>query len=428
MLCGSDVLPDFYTRRFFRPAWITEGASLVNASALIQAIRLADQEGLKPRDYHLEKLESLLSYIQKRNEGNFSLDLEKITDFEMLLTDAFLLYGSHLLTGLVDPEAIRAEWFIKGRFEDLAEALDKALNQSRVGEILEELKPQHSAYVEMKSALMHLRRLKQKGGWPIITPGPKMQAGDQGPRIRALRSHLVTTGDLLGSRDSDPEVFDEKLEKAVQRFQRRHGFRPDGIVGEKTVEELNVPEESRLHQLRINLERWRWLPHDLGKRHILVNAEATEIDPADIDWNRVTDENFRLKLRQEPGPLNSLGRIKFMFPNKFGIYLHDTPARGLFNEVKRTFSSGCIRIKKPIELAVYLLEDHPEWTRGRILQAINSKKNQTIQIPDPITVHLLYWTAWVDKDGILNFREDIYGRDLILGRALNERPPKQDYQ
>jgi murein L,D-transpeptidase YcbB/YkuD len=273
-------------------------------------------------------------------------------------------------------------------------------------------------------------------------------------------------------------------------------------VGPATLAALNVPVEQRIRQIRLNLERWRWLPRDFERRYLLVNIadfeldviedgrvrttmrviagttarrtpvftgrmtymelnpywhippiiakedilprlwkdprylvrenirvfrgwaqEAPEVDPESVDWSQVTPEKFPFKLRQEPGPSNALGRIKFMFPNKFDVYLHDTPGRGLFNHNSRSFSSGCIRIEKPIELAEYLLQGQPEWNREKIVAAIHSKKTQIVWIPEPIAVHILYWTAWVDEDGTVHLRDDVYGRDTPLDEALQKGPP-----
>jgi murein L,D-transpeptidase YcbB/YkuD len=148
---------------------------------------------------------------------------------------------------------------------------------------------------------------------------------------------------------------------------------------------------------------------------------ARELAPESIDWSQITKKNFTYRFRQDPSNSNALGRIKFIFPNKFSIYLHDTPSRNLFNMTKRTFSSGCIRIEKPIQLAAYLLRDHPKWNLEKLITAVNSKKNKTILLSHPINIHILYWTAWVDNDGIINFREDIYGRDRRLNIALNKK-------
>ena len=150
-------------------------------------------------------------------------------------------------------------------------------------------------------------------------------------------------------------------------------------------------------------------------------ADAREINPYEIDWASVTKSNFRFRLRQEPGLNNALGRIKFMFPNRFNVYLHDTPSRELFNKTSRTFSSGCIRIQKPEELALYLLKDDPRWTPEKFRKTLDTMKEQSIRLITPVPVHLLYWTVFVDDDGVVQFRNDIYGRDEQLANALKEK-------
>jgi L,D-transpeptidase YcbB len=166
-------------------------------------------------------------------------------------------------------------------------------------------------------------------------------------------------------------------------------------------------------------------PEYLTKRGFRVFLDwtegAPEIDPAAVDWSQVDAESLTFKFRQDPGPQNSLGRIKFMFPNKFDVYLHDTPERGLFSRAVRDFSSGCIRIEKPLELAEYVLRDDADWTREKILAAIDARETRLVGLRRTLGVHLLYWTAWQGEDGRIQFREDIYLRDAALYRALEER-------
>ena len=150
-------------------------------------------------------------------------------------------------------------------------------------------------------------------------------------------------------------------------------------------------------------------------------ADAQEIDPQSIDWPKVTAKNFTFRLRQDPGPSNALGRVKFMFPNRFNVYIHDTPSRELFEKTVRTSSSGCIRIERPIDLAEYVLRGNPKWTHENILAVIDKQLEQTVQLPEPIPVHLLYWTAWVDGEGLVHFVRDIYGRDKRLDEAFREK-------
>ena len=147
------------------------------------------------------------------------------------------------------------------------------------------------------------------------------------------------------------------------------------------------------------------------------------LNPHDIDWKNVSEKNSRYRFRQKPGPKNALGRVKFMFPNQFNVYLHDTPVKGLFAKAKRDFSSGCIRIAKPIDLINFLLKQDPRWAPAKIDTALAQNKEITIRMPGTIPIHILYWTAWADEDGTVHFRQDIYDRDRPLWEALSEGPP-----
>ena len=185
----------------------------------------------------------------------------------------------------------------------------------------------------------------------------------------------------------------------------------------------NVPDSIARREI---LNEIRKDPDYLAKENIQVlrgwGLREEEIDPREIDWSRITPENLSYRFRQEPGPLNPLGRVKFMLPNKFDVYLHDTPAKGLFSANVRAFSHGCTRIEKPLELAEYVLRDDLAWTRERLLAAIEEGTEQEVKIPRPLNVHFIYLTAWVDEKGNLQFRDDIYGRDKLLDEALHEKP------
>jgi len=501
-ICGSDVLPLFYRGRGFRPAWIEDDLGLSDAASLIFALRQVDEDGLNPENYHLAALQALMAEVsQKREKGIGAVPAETLADLEMLLTDSFLLCGSHLVHGQVNPETILSEWFIKGRYEDLAAVLEKGLKTKDVGAALDSLKPIHSTYRNLKAALKRVRAEVYSGGRPGIVPGSKLKVGDKGMRVVALRDWLKVSGDLSQSGDTGADLFDAALEQAVKKFQRRHGLEADGVVGSETTAALDVSPEYRLRQVRANLERWRWITADLGDRYILVNiadfsvhiiegeseimsmpavvgrpyrrtpdfsgrmthleinpywnipprlaredilpkvkgipgyleaqnirvfrdwsAGAPEIDRDPVDWSRVEPESLAYKFQQLPGPLNSLGQIKFVFPNKFDVYLHDTPAKELFKKAVRDFSSGCIRIERPLELADYLLKDDPEWNETKLREAIQTGKTRIIPLQHPVNVHVLYWTAWMDGEGHIHFRQDIYGRDAKLYAALKQKP------
>ena len=497
---ASLALPLFYERRVYKPAWSDDNGPLPIADELVTAIGKADLEGLRPADYHLDRIDRTLAEVKDNRAQSKPLNPGRLVDLDLLLTDAFLLYGSHLLAGRVNPETIGSEWIANRRDMDMAKVLQDALGAGRVSLALQDLVPPQRGYATLRAALAKYRKIAADGGWPSVSEGIKLQKGDSAERVGALCSRLEAEGYKVNG--SPASMFGDDLDLAVREFQRLHGLGVDGVVGPATIATLNTPAEQRVKQIEVNMERWRWLPQDLGRRHILVNiagfeldviedsqavlttrvvvgkdyrrtpvfsdkvtylvlspywyvpnalavldilpqlrkdpdylskknmrvfrnwgAEAKELDPKSIDWPTVTASNFKYRFVQDPGETNALGRVKFMFPNKFNVYLHDTPAKELFAKSERAFSSGCIRIENPIDLALYLLRGDAMWTRDSILAAIRKDSEQTVRLREPVPVHLLYWTAWADDDGKVHFRKDIYQRDTKLLNALHESPP-----
>jgi len=493
------ALPTFYERRTYRPAWSDDGGPRPTALALLRAVREADLEGLRPADYHLAAIEELLRDGAGRRGGR-RWTVTALVELDLLLTDAFLIYASHLLSGRVNPETIDAQWIASRRERDIAAVLAEAIESGRIAESLRGLLPEHPGYHRLRDALARYRAIAAAGGWPTVPEEAKLATGERGPRVTALRQRLAVTDSSIAAKGDE---FDADLEEAVRRFQRRHGLDVDGAVGPATLAALNVSVEERIRQIELNLERWRWLPQELGERYLIVNIANFELDvveagrtvltmrvvagrpyrrtpvfsdqmtylvfnpywhvprnlavqdilpqiqsdttylgrqgmrvfrpsesggleeinPKTIDWAQVTAENFDLQLRQDPGPTNALGRVKFMFPNRFNVYLHDTPTRSLFERSARDFSSGCIRIEKPIELVEYVMAGDSTWTRDRIMAAIATGSEETVRLPQPQPVHLLYWTAWAEDDGSIQFRRDVYNRDASLYAELQESPP-----
>jgi len=502
---ASSVLPSFYVRRLYRPAWSDARGPTRLADDLVAALHRADLEGLRSEDYHLKGIEAVLAAVRADDKHGPALDPDRWAELDLLLTDAFLVYGAHLLGGRVDPETINPQWVANGRTADIAVVLEAGLTSRDIPGAIETLVPSQYGYRRLREALAKDREVAAAGGWPAIPDGVALQFGDTGGPVAALRARLRVEGDLGGGeappQEYNPRGFDGEVERAVKMFQERHGLAADGVVDAATRAELNVPVQRRVEQLELNLERWRWLPRDLGRRHIIVNIAAyqlevvegdsvvlamrvvvgrpfnrtpvlsdtmrylvlnpywhvprdiatdellpkarrsgsylaqnkmrifpasgpagSEVDPTDVDWSAMTPNRFPYQMRQDPGPRNALGRIKFMFPNKYHVYLHDTPAGSLFAEAQRDFSHGCIRIQRPIDLAVYLLND-PLWDRDAILLALDSAVDRDLPLPQPIPIHLLYWTAWANRDGTIQFRPDIHSRDGPLLKALRAPPP-----
>jgi L,D-transpeptidase YcbB len=505
LLLTHEALERFYAKRDFRPLW-QDGPWLKPAArVLIEHLRGAAEHGLCSDAYLIEELEAFLPFYDGFFRYNLSLAPFNRALFDLYLTQAFLNYAAHLVEGQVDPALTHVDWRARRRKADLGKLLNYAVQNNRLEQVLAGLMPQHEGYRALMSALGRYRQISALGGWPVIPAGPSIRLQELDERLPLLRQRLAVSGDF-NDLDREAAAFDLHYtaadQGAVRRFQRRHGLVVDGVVGERTLAALNVPVEQRIRQMELNLERWRWLPKNLGKRYIQVNiadfnlkvvekgqtvmampvvvgtayrktpvfsapmtylelaptwtvpptilredklpaikadpdylakkhfrilqwqeGSWVEVDPGTIDWPRIKARNFPGILRQDPGPWNPLGRVKFMFPNSFNVYLHDTNEPRLFQSARRSFSSGCIRVEHPIELAEYLLKEVDGWDRQRLLAGLQSPQPIRVEI-EPLPVHIQYWTAWVDSDGTINFRQDIYYRDLDLEVALSE----PDYQ
>ena len=491
------ALSRYYEGRSWNPYWVDGNGLSALANDWIQTIRTAWLHGLRPNDYHLELLNQYADQLQKMRVRAGNAD-PRIGIMDVLLTDAFFRFSTHLLEGKVSPQHFDPHWISPDHKSDIMEMMNRLSVRRNIQETIHELAPPHADYWRLAHASVQLKSVADAGGWPVVEAESTMRPGDRSPRVDRLRTRLALSGDLETATEGG-DLFDPMLEAAVRRFQFRHGLTIDGIVGKDTFAALNVAADQRWRQLMLNMERWRWLPRQWQDCRIIVNiagfmlqgyrgdrkqiempvivgkayhktpvfsekmgymvinpywnvpssiavnellprlrkdpgylvrnhyevvagweSPVRVINPAQIDWKTVRAGSFPGRIRQKPGPWNALGRIKFMFPNRFHVYLHDTPDRRLFSNPRRAYSHGCIRVGSPTDLAMFLLQDDPSWTRERLEQLIATGERRTVRISQACAVHLLYWTAWIDENGELNFRDDIYERDKPLWNALNQ--------
>ena len=479
------LLQEFYKKREFEPAW-TERK---DADALLDAILRSTADGLRPTDYHLAALERVL-------EPSASTSPEAKADLDILLTDALIRLGHHLAIGKVDPERLDPNWNISRtiRRQAAVEWLASSIGSHDLAAALEGLRPPRAYYRRLTQALQTYQSIRDRGGWPIVPAGSTLHEGERDPRVAPLRRRLMATADLSGSMPGDSTLFDPEVTAAVRRFQYRAFLEPDGSVGPTTLRALNVSADKRIDQIRVDLERARWVMHELPPRFVLVNvssflvyyvdrdsfqwrarcqvgkvARKTPIFRSEMtylvfnpDWTvpagilnkdilpglrrgepvlqrkglKVYDKNGRVvnpstvrwpssaknlpyTIRQEPGPKNALGVVKLMFPNQHSVYLHDTPSKDLFEHDRRTFSSGCIRVERPLELAERVLGDPAHWDSTQIRKAVETGKLRNVTLDEPIPVLLLYWTVSIDDQGLVRFSDDVYDRDAPVLRALD---------
>ena len=472
-------LREFYAPHY-RPVWFNEQGLSARARHWRQTLRAAEVDGLDPERYHLSNIEQYWAA---------SMPVQQVW-LELLLTDAFFHYSIHLRNGRLDPVAIDPNWHIDTAEVNAVSLLRNTLAAESFAEALHDLPPPHLGYQQLREALGDYRALAKVEDWPVLPLKPKLYWGMWHDNVRLLRRRLVLSGDLLPTPVLEARFFDQSLKQAVERFQLRHGLKVDGVMGAATVASMNTPISEHIKQIKLNMERWRWLPRQLDRRYIMVNTasyrlhvidkqkprlamrvitgtperptpvvggvlrnliinpywfvpkkialedlipkqlrdpdffktkhirvlsslarDAQELDPSDIDWSKLTPDNFPYVLRQDPGPANSLGTIKFPFLNNFAIYLHDTPQQQLFKQSSRAFSSGCIRVEQPLQLARYLLNGEQGWSLAKLQEKIATGESLTIRLPKPISIYLVYWTVWVGADKAVYFQKDIYGRD-----------------
>lgn len=492
-----NLIKEMYIKRHYLPLWSAREQLKPQVNQLLEVIKSVKNEGLDPFDYHLFKIVQLLNDINQEHQGHFQP--LKAAALDLLLSDAFLTIGADLAYGRVSPDShIRAPYRF-GEHYDLVSMLEQAVKKEKLQKVIDILRPPNEGFSKMRAYLAKYRHLEKMEAWPFLLNRVPLRLGmDNQVGVKSLKHKLRLLGDLQDSTTA-PDVFDKQLENAVKHYQIRHGLSPTGIVDDQTKAWLNMPLKDLIEIMEINMERWRWLPRELGNQYLLVNIpdftvkairhgkvdlcikvvvgkeysktpifsdrlryivinpdwtippnlviksklnrirrdpeylkshhitvfkgwgeNAEEIDPDSVNWKKVGPDKFYAvyRLVQSPGPANPLGKLKFMFPNEYNVYLHGTNQPELFGKETRSFSSGCIRLSDPVKLAVYCLKNQPVWSRSHIVNAIASGYQQKIRLTYPLPIHILYWTAWVGEDGVLNFRSDIYDRDQAIAKAF----------
>jgi murein L,D-transpeptidase YcbB/YkuD len=452
-----DELTGAYRARDFEPVW----AAPEMTEALETALGAAGRDGLDPESFDLTALKSALSGSALTPVGR-----------ELLLSDRFLAYAQVMARGRVSPSAIEDDWLLPQPGFDPAAVLGTLAQSKDVGATLASLAPSAPEYDRLRQALEHYKALASAGDWQPIVTDQKIEPGQKGDIVKALRARLAAEGDLDPAQ-ARGDVFDPTGVAALKHFQTRHGLDPDGRVGAGTLAVLNVSAADRVEQIKLTLEHWREMPRSFPAARVVVNAAAAELTlyrdgetaltsrvvVGDVDhptpvlaarivatlfnppWNvpaSITKKELAPKikhdpgylarnhyvyvaghLQQSPGPWNALGGVKFELPNPLDVYLHDTPAKPLFAKPMRAASHGCVRVQAARPLASILLGEN--WPADAVDQAIAAGETKRVFLKTVMPVYLLYLTAFTDDDGTVEFRDDIYGRDENLARALADR-------
>src|SRR5262245_11987141 len=463
------ALRQIYEPRGYRAVWLDGGDARARGAQIGDALAHIAAHGLDPAAYNDKA-------IARRAAGARPEDRAA---FDVLTSDAFMRLGTHLRVGAIPPTSVDKDVVLDSRPVDPQATVIEAAAASDLPGFLDGIAPQTPTYRGLVDALAHYRDIERGGGWPKVpAKGPVVRPGATDAMVVAVRARLAATDELGQAEASpvDPAHYDDALVAAVKEFQIRHGLGADGTIGDPTRAALALPVGERINQLMANLERARWFAGEPPRRYVAVNVPSFELvlvengstvlkmpvvvgrkdrrtpmlaahitqlifNPSWTVPPTILRADFLPKmrknqsfvsnrglqfvgsaLRQPPGPKNPLGRVKFLMPNEFSVYLHDTTAKGLMRQPRRALSSGCVRLGDALELANQLLAGDPRWgptTRKRFLTGWTTRY---LALREPVPVYLKYQTAWRDDDGDIQFREDLYGRDAALARALGQVP------
>ncbi|HNP24812.1 MAG TPA: L,D-transpeptidase family protein [Panacibacter sp.] len=455
-------IDSFYENRKFAFAWFDSKGIIEQAGNLLNRMVNINQEGLPDSIFYKAEFTDMIS-----NDGLDSANKPAVYT-ELMLTAQYFYYADKVWQGFNDKTLTSIDWFLPRKKVSYTQMLDSLIG----GKDVLSAAPVFIQYNRLKDYLRKFRNIQASGGFPQVKADKKSyKKGDSSEVLKTIRSILVQTGDL--STNDNSTLYDDELEQGVKSFQSRFGIATDGVIGQSFIKEINTPVEKRIEQIIVNMERSRWVPVSLTKNYVVINipefklhvfendslawsmnvvvgqpAHKTVIFNGDIKyivfspyWNVPTsiknneilpairrNKNYLAShnmeyydggnIRQKPGPNNSLGLVKFLFPNSHSIYLHDTPSKSLFGESSRAFSHGCIRLSEPQKFAEYLLRNDSAWTKDKIVTAMNAGKEKYVTLKTPLPVFIAYFTTWVDGSGKINFRNDVYGRDSRISEML----------
>ncbi len=500
----TKLLQEFYESYGYALPWVRGMQPTPQAQQIIAVLFQADQKGLNAEDYDASRWADRLAKLRPAKPQPSEADAAR---FDLALTVCVMRYISDLHIGKVNPKHFEFGFDIQAKKYNLPQFLkEDVVDAANVANILAQVEPPYPGYRRTIQALdTYLDLAKKYNGKPLPAVTKTVAPGDSYAGVPQLAVLLRLLGDLPENANvpADSIVYQAPLVDAVKSFQNRHGRTPDGRLGTQTLADLNVPLASRVRQMQLTLERWRWLPLSYNSAPIVVNipefrlraydenfgigvtmnvvvgkaydhstpvfedsmayvvfrpywnvpysiAKSEMFSKIAQDPNYLTKKGFevvnnrqqplapgplssedlaqlragKLFIRQLPGPKNSLGLVKFIFPNDYSVYMHDSPEQQLFSRSRRDFSHGCIRLERPADLAVWVLRNNPGWTAEKVRAAMASgPNNQQVNLTRPVPVLIVYGTVIVGVDGKVHFYDDIYGHDAALEKVLDKGYP-----
>ena len=478
----DEAIAAFYRSRNFKPIFVSN-ADGRRRGALLKAFGKAGDHGLPERRYDAAGLKQLMKQAKSpRDRGRVEVEVAK----------RFLSYADDMRSGVLEPRRIDSGMVMAVSRYDRTDTL-VAFSKSSPQGFLKKLSPRTPDYVRLQKEKLRLEKLIGKGGWGDKVQAKALKPGASGGAVVQLRNRLIRMGFM---RKSATQIYDPKMQAAVQQFQISHGLAADGVAGPGTIMEINKGASDRLQQVIVSMERRRWNNKPLEKQHVWVNIPDFHVDivkngkstfrsrvvvgkntsdrrtpefsdtmefmiinpswyvprsivtkeylpmmkrnpnaqgqlqiigsngrpvpRSAVNFNAYTEKTFPYSMKQPPSRGNALGLVKFMFPNKYNIYLHDTPSKSLFGREKRAFSHGCVRVHKPFEFAYALLKPQQSDPKAFFQSALNARSERRVDLKQPLPVHIAYYTAWVDAKGRPQYRRDVYTRDRAIFSALSK--------
>lgn len=472
-LLSGRLLADFYSQRGYEMAW----SDPARVKALLELVGKSQADGFAPSDFHAD----LLRRMSAGDAFKGLAESERI-GVDLRLSDALLRYVHHTRFGKLDPVSVDPKWNDRAPVPEslLIADMNGALAASDLAGFLSSRFQTPFWYQDLKQGFGKYLGAGNGRGLSPLPIGPSLGPGSRGERVALLRERLQLIGQEEPKPPADLELYDETLRATVSSFQRRSGLPPDGVVGPGTLAAINGPADpEKAAQLRINLERMRWLYNDLPPDYVFVDVArymAHLVRNGSVSWStrvivgakdaqtpmfrdsldhvvfnptwtvpisiqkkmgnvssrytlvdrqtghKISGGNAgdykRYRVVQQAGPGNALGQVKFVFPNRHAVYMHDTPSRGLFGQSSRALSHGCVRVQNPVKLAELVLEASA-WDRAKIDRVLGANQTRYVNLSKQLPVLLYYLTARADETGAVNFRPDVYGRDQSVRDALD---------